>query len=263
MTKLCSLCGIIKDHSEFYADSRVKDGLTSVCKECHKIRAKAYRDTPEAREKMRVAQARFFKKNPDYNKTYYEEHKEYFAEHNHEYYLENTEYFRQAQEDFLEKNPNYHKEHRLGRLDEEKESRARFKEKRPTYARDYTAKRCAEDVVFKLCRNLRGRLYKALKGQAKEAHTLDLMGCTTNELNIYLESKFQPGMTWDNWTVDGWHVDHIIPLVAFDLENPEELRKACHYTNLQPLWAKENLSKGGKILKVKENTPKVIPHTTD
>ena len=53
-------------------------------------------------------------------------------------------------------------------------------------------------------------------------------------------------MSWDNWALDGWHIDHIKPLSSFNLENREELKKACHYTNLQPMWAEDNLRKGSK-----------------
>ena len=63
-----------------------------------------------------------------------------------------------------------------------------------------------------------------------------------------LESKFQSGMTWDNWALDGWHIDHIKPLASFDLTDRNQLLEACNYTNLQPLWAKDNLSKGAKTV---------------
>jgi hypothetical protein len=100
------------------------------------------------------------------------------------------------------------------------------------------------DIPYWLSERVRDRLQKALKGNYKTGSAVRDLGCTISELKIYLESKFQPGMVWDNWTTDGWHIDHIVPLVSFDLTNREELLKAVHYTNLQPLWAKDNLSKG-------------------
>ena len=73
------------------------------------------------------------------------------------------------------------------------------------------------------------------------------MGCDLKFLIRFLEDQFQEGMSWDNWSRDGWHLDHIIPLDAFDLTDIEEQKKALHYTNLQPLWAEENLKKGNRI----------------
>jgi len=69
------------------------------------------------------------------------------------------------------------------------------------------------------------------------------LGCTIPELIKYLESKFQLGMTWENHSSTGWHIDHIIPLCEFDLTDREQFLKAAHYTNLQPLWAEDNLKK--------------------
>lgn len=95
-----------------------------------------------------------------------------------------------------------------------------------------------------MANNLRTRLNNALKNKSGSAVT-DL-GCSIDELIIYLENLFLPGMTWENKGRYGWHIDHIIPLASFDLTKREQTKKACHYTNLQPLWAKDNLSKGSK-----------------
>lgn len=64
-----------------------------------------------------------------------------------------------------------------------------------------------------------------------------------------MESKFHNHpvsgecMTWNNWALHGWHIDHILPLSKFDLSDPEQVKIACNYTNLQPLWAEDNLRK--------------------
>jgi hypothetical protein len=99
-------------------------------------------------------------------------------------------------------------------------------------------------IVMKITRNLRSRTRDALKGIIKSKHTLELLGCSVNQLRKHLESKFKPSMTWENYGVNGWTVDHIRPCASFDLLNPEEQYKCFHYTNLQPLWAIENSIKG-------------------
>jgi len=84
-------------------------------------------------------------------------------------------------------------------------------------------------------------------GGAKENKTVELLGCSIEECKSYLESKFIEGMSWDNHGLYGWHIDHIIPCASFDLTDPAQQQKCFHYTNLQPLWAEENLKKGCKI----------------
>src|SRR3990167_816841 len=88
---------------------------------------------------------------------------------------------------------------------------------------------------------IRARIYDVLKHGYKSERTANLIGIPIKELKPYLESKFKVGMTWENYGFYGWHLDHIRPLSSFDLKNPKEQKKAFHYTNLQPLWAKENL----------------------
>jgi hypothetical protein len=112
------------------------------------------------------------------------------------------------------------------------------------YRRKLQAHKEATDINYKLRRRLRSRLYNALKGAFKAGSSVELLGCTIPELRQHIEAQFEPGMTWDNW--GQWHIDHIRPLVAFNLVVPEELAKACHYTNLRPLWGEENMSLGAK-----------------
>jgi predicted Zn-ribbon and HTH transcriptional regulator len=102
-------------------------------------------------------------------------------------------------------------------------------------------------IFKKMTKLLRRRLHHLLKSNATTGIAVEQIGCTGLELRSYLESKFQPGMNWGNYgRKDGWHMDHILPFAGFDLNNSEEVKLVCHYTNLQPLWAHDNLVKGAK-----------------
>jgi hypothetical protein len=85
----------------------------------------------------------------------------------------------------------------------------------------------------------------------KSNRTPDLVGCSVNDLKTHLESKFIESMTWENY--GEWHIDHMRPCASFNLEDPEEQKKCFHWTNLQPLWAKDNMSKGDRLDWVKAN----------
>jgi hypothetical protein len=113
------------------------------------------------------------------------------------------------------------------------------KEKRLKYQKN----RKKTNLQFKLSCAIRSRLYKSIKNKCKVGSAVKDLGCSVDELIIYLESKFQEGMSWNNWKHDGWHIDHIKPLSRFDLSDREQFLEACHYSNLQPLWAEDNLSK--------------------
>ena len=95
----------------------------------------------------------------------------------------------------------------------------------------------------------RNRIWKVFnhKHIEKSNRTLKLLGCSALQLKQHLESKFQEGMTWENHGYFGWHVDHIQPLASFDFSDTRQIEKAFHYTNLQPLWAHENLRKHAKV----------------
>ena len=143
-------------------------------------------------------------------------------------------------------NANWYKNNNDIKKQQEAERRKRL----PHYWRDLERTKRKTDVNFRLRQNLRARIGHAIKRGAKVGSAVGDLGCTISELKQYLESKWQPGMTWDNWSTHGWHIDHITPLASFDLTDPEQLRTACNYTNLQPLWAEDNLSKGDRICMV-------------
>lgn len=106
-----------------------------------------------------------------------------------------------------------------------------------------------EDPQTKLKHTIRCRLGSILKAQniEKVHSSVKLVGCDAVFLKQYIESQFQNGMSWNNWAKEGWHLDHIIPLSAYDLTDVSEQKKAFHYTNLRPIWHNENLSKQNTV----------------
>ena len=88
---------------------------------------------------------------------------------------------------------------------------------------------------------------RIIKNNQKTGSAVGELGCTIDEFKVYIENKFQEGMSWENWKHDGWHLDHIKPLSSFDLTDREQFLEACHYTNLQPLWGWQNMQKHDKI----------------
>lgn len=102
------------------------------------------------------------------------------------------------------------------------------------------------DINFKILELQRTRLWKALKGISKSRATKILLGCSLDRLRRHLENQFRSGMAWKNYG-PVWHVDHIRPCASFDLTDPEQQKQCFHYSNLQPLFAGENLRKGSNV----------------
>lgn len=135
----------------------------------------------------------------------------------------------------------------------------RDKEKRAEYKRLNRDKiRERENMVYKTNLNykmgkiLRSSLLQSIKlysSTKKNNKTMSYVGLTKEQFKNYIKQQFQPGMNWGNWGHNGWHIDHIRPVSSFDLNNPEELNACMHYTNLRPLWAKENIIKRNKYPK--------------
>jgi len=119
---------------------------------------------------------------------------------------------------------------------------------RRAWTRAWAKERKRKSPSFDISCRLRVNLAQALSRYSsggKSASTEAMIGCTMAEFITHLESKFRDGMSWENRKL--WHIDHIIPCAAFDLTKPEEQRKCFHYSNLQPLWARDNLVKNKRI----------------
>jgi hypothetical protein len=110
-------------------------------------------------------------------------------------------------------------------------------------------KKYYNDILYKIKINFRNRVKGFIYTKnlnLKVGDTYSILGCTPIEFKQYIEKQFKPGMGWDNYRLDGWHIDHIIPLC--NAKTIEDVYKLCHHTNLQPLWCYENYKKGKKIL---------------
>lgn len=114
----------------------------------------------------------------------------------------------------------------------------------PGYSSNYGKTRCKTDLNFKLLKVLRSRLNKVLKAE-RSVSALKLVGCDLDWLKAWLEVQFKLGMTWENYG-PVWHIDHIRPCNSFDLADLEQQRRCFHWTNLQPLFASENVRKNSK-----------------
>ncbi len=154
----------------------------------------------------------------------------------------NAEYQKEYYSGYVDKNRSklkeYHSEYSKKHYQENKEKLIKQKIK-------YHNDRYKNNLEFRLITILRSRFYKAIKLN-KESSINILLGCSIIQLKQYLESQFVKGMTWDNYGLNGWHIDHIKPCAKFDLSKEQEQLECFHYTNLQPLWAEDNLSKGSK-----------------
>ena len=215
--KKCTKCKTEKELICFSKDKYSKDGFQYVCRYCQK--------------------------------QYGKENKEYKKKRKQEYYLANKEKIKE-----------YYKEYRKAKKEKIKEYRKANKEKAKQYNKEYykdnkdkliekqnkyRSKRRKTHPLFKLMCNLRHRTWSAFKnkGYTKKTKTQEMLGVDWDVCKSHIERQFIKGMSWDNQ--GEWHIDHIIPLASANTE--EQLKKLCHYSNLQPLWAVDNLMKSDKI----------------
>lgn len=135
-------------------------------------------------------------------------------------------------------------DHKNDNIEYQRVYRQSHKKEGAAYQKIYRRVRSKEDVLFRVTSSLRTRTSRAIKQNRfnKKSHLGEYIGCTLLELKTHLEEQFTPGMTWGNY--GEWHIDHIVPLDS--ATTVDGLYTLCHYTNLQPLWAIDNIRKGNK-----------------
>lgn len=165
------------------------------------------------------------------------------------YYQKNKEQIKSTVSLYRKNNPKKIKElkEKIYKRDKEKIllSNKIYRDNNKEKRNEYNRKRKLTDPIFKLkhLMNSRMRVFMKSHNITKNNKTFEIIGCSPSVLKEYIENKFQSGMSWDNQ--GEWHIDHIIPLSSGKTE--KEILMLCHYTNLQPLWAIDNIKKGSKL----------------
>ena len=260
--KKCCKCKIEKSSEGFSKYRSKKDGLQGACKLCHaKYRAENKERAKENNKKWRAENRERVKET---SAKWRAENKERVKETSTKWFAKNKERHKESTAKWRAKNKERRKENHAKwyaeNKERKKEANAKWRAKNKERRKETNAKWRAEnrekitkqakqryysDINFRLVNVLRARIRMAIKNGYKSAKTIELLGCSIEEVKSHLESQFTEGMTWDNH--GEWHIDHIIPCASFDLTDPEQQKKCFHYTNLQPLWASENMSKGARL----------------
>lgn len=208
--KSCRSCGMTKPVSDFGMNRNEKDGLSGRCKECTNAAARQRRNRDP--EKHRAAAREYYLANAEDRKAY-----------GRNYYLGNSEKMRKAAKEWANNNPERRRE----------------------------LKRKSRETVFgSLNRRISAAVRRYLAPGTKAGRKWErILGYTVDDLKRHLEKKFLPGITWENRHL--WHIDHIVPLSAHYYTSPEhhDFKRAWALSNLQPLWAKDNLTKHAKLTK--------------
>jgi hypothetical protein len=205
--KTCTKCKVDQEVTSFYKNKNLKDGRAGVCKLCMKQNEKKW--MVKNKDKKLQQNRDWAINNPDKVKQY---RKNTYALHKDEMLKRNKEY--------RLKNGKTYNQTRWERIKSDPSKRAMH--------------------------NLRGRFHSLLRNTKKVDSSNALIGCSLNELKLHLETQFIDDMSWDNYGQDGWHIDHIRPIDSYDLTIESQQRECFHYSNLQPLWANDNYSKGSK-----------------
>jgi hypothetical protein len=193
-----------------------------------------------------------FKTKEAYNKQYYasnrdkllEDKKRYRETHRAQIRLADRKRYIEHRKEKLKVIKDYGQSNPLKLKETRHKTYLKHRQQRLRWQRTYETEQYKTNIEFRLRSVLRKRFYIAIKCGYKRGSAVRDLGCTIEEFKFYIQKKFVPDMSWENY--GEWHLDHIKSLAKFDLTKRSQVLKACHYTNYQPLWAIDNLRKGAK-----------------
>lgn len=220
ISKKCTKCGECKSIEDFVTCNRNKSGKASKCKSCQNALYIKKGPRPINIELQKEGQKRYRQKNIQKIRHT----NALYREKNAELIREKDMVYRQKNRDRIKL---WHSANKLKRSRRE-------------------SQRKAADPLYKLSCNLRSRLSTVFRRMRcdKNTTTRKILGADFETVKSHIELQFKPGMSWENY--GEWHIDHIVPLAKGKTQG--DLIRLSHYSNLQPLWAIENLIKGSKIL---------------
>lgn len=223
-TKVCSKCELEKCTSMFHKSKHTASGLRPECKDCKKEIDREYR--VRNAEKIR-----------ERDKKYYEQNAEKIRQRAKDWYDNNLERATEYRRDRFQTNKDQIYEYR-------KEYNERNHEKIKTYMNTYMQNRYHTNINYKVKSICNKRIRDCVRNKSKK--TVEYIGCDIDFLKEWLEYQFVEGMTWDNMGIE-WHIDHVRPCSSFDFSNDTDISECYHWTNLQPLFARDNISKSNKV----------------
>ncbi len=254
MSKICIKCDIEKEinSDNFPKDKKCSDGYRNVCKECCNSRNRELfkigsLSVDKKKERMRQYMKKK-RKDPEFNKSERKKERER-RKTDPEYRRKINNRVSKRKKERRKTDPEYRKKinkKRYERRKEKMENDPEYRRKINNRVSKRKKERMKTDPVYRFKVKIRKRIRSILKdrGYTKKSKTHEILGISYEEFNLHMERQFVKGMTWDNY--GEWHIDHIIPLATAICE--DDVIRLNHYTNLQPLWAEDNIRKGSKIL---------------
>lgn len=279
MNKTCKKCKEIKEIEDFTKSKNNKDGRSGTCRVCRniykrnnvdkekksaddkryreknkdviKLKQKEFYENNKGKDKYIIARKEYRERNKEQkritDKIYRSKTKEKMKEYLKEYNIINKESIKKLRKEYYENNRNKIAESSKIRYIKNKDkvrvylkkNKDKINQRRRRYRKTYVL-----PLNTRISQILRRRILCAIKkqGSKKAYKSMELLGCSIEFFKSYIENKFTNGMSWENHSLYGWHIDHIIPCNSFDLSDPIQQKKCFHYTNLQPLWSTSDVA---------------------